>query len=176
MALKKFLVIFISVFLIKISALSAQSTEKLLKKAQEAFESGNYSEAAMHYTALLKKNVPDSALIFYSLGNVYFYWNDYPNAIWFYTKALDQKYSAKAEIYYSLSTIYYNKKDYQKSIDYCKKMMPLLPSDPRPYRRLNVIYSLMDEPEDATAIMKEGAKKGIKEFQIFCEKRDIQWQ
>lgn len=156
----------------------AQNPDKLYKKGIEAYRQGNYPEAVMQFDAALKRLHPDSAMVYNALGDTYNYWQNYENAIRYYTLAIDLKYSNILDTYFMLSTVYYNKKDFQKAFDYCNLILQTDPKtqNPKVYWRLNLIYSLADDPQKATDIIKRGARNGIPEFQTYCEKRSIPWK
>ncbi len=176
--LKTYLQIFCFILACIPGNVKSQNPEKLFAKGIEAYQKGNYPEAAMQLELALKKKHPDSALVNNALGDVYNYWQNYPNAIRYYTIAIELKYSKIKDTYFMLSTVYYNKKDYNTSLEYCAKIFELDPKtqEAKVYWRMNLIYSLADEPEKATGIIKTGAKNGIKEFQSYCEKRGINWK
>ncbi len=156
----------------------AQNPEKLYKKGIEAYLQGNYAEAVIQLEGSLKKLYPDSAMVYNALGDVYNYWQNYDNAIRYYNKAVALKYSKIEDTYFMLSTVYYNKKNFQKSFEYCNLILEVNPKtqDTKVYWRINLLYSLTDDPQKATDIIKKGALNGIIEFQNYCEKRSINWK
>jgi tetratricopeptide (TPR) repeat protein len=156
----------------------SQNFQKIYLKGIEAYQKGNYPEAVMQFEKCLKGKSPDSALVFNALGDVYSYWQNYAPAIDYYKRALDAKFSHPEQTYFMLSSVYYNKKEFKTAMDYCLLILEKNPSsqDARVFWRLNLIYSLKDEKDNAVNILKKGAKNGIHEFQIYCETRSIQWK
>lgn len=154
-----------------------QNPDKLYNKGMEAYQKGNYAEAAMQLEKAVKTH-PDSAMVYNSLGDVYNFWKNYETAIRYYNKAVQLKYSNILGTYFMLSTMYYNKKDYQKAFDYCNLILEADPQtrEAKVYWRMNLIYSLVDEPQKASEVIKKGAKNGIAEFQSYCDKRGIAWR
>ncbi len=156
----------------------AQSSDKNYNKGLEAYRKGNYPEAILQMEIALKKENADSALICNALGDVYYYWQNYNNAIRYYHKAIQLKYPGVLETYFMLSTVYYNKKNFQLSLDFCNLILatdPLI-QDAKVYWRMNLIYSLADQPDKALDIIKTGARNGISELQNYCTKRNISWK
>jgi tetratricopeptide (TPR) repeat protein len=156
----------------------AQKAEKLYIEGIKLYQAGNYSKSIDKFLDAIEKNYPDKALINYALGNAYQFWEKPEQSIRHYEKALFFSDSNRTEICYQVSTVYFNMRNYEKSIDYCNRILEKdsLTTDKRIYSRLNIIYSILGQPEKAKAIIIRGAQAGILEFQTNCIRRGITWK
>jgi tetratricopeptide (TPR) repeat protein len=154
-----------------------QPGQKNYDKGMLAYQKGQYTEAIFQFQKCLDAKPADAATVYNALGNVYTFAQQYEQAISVFNTALDLGYNQPEEILFMLSTIYYNKKDFKKSFDYCIQILDRNKEcmDAKVYWRMNLIYSLKSEPENAMVILKKGAKTGVKELQIYCAQRRIAW-
>jgi tetratricopeptide (TPR) repeat protein len=154
-----------------------QPGRKNFDKGMLAYQKGQYPEAIFQFKKCLDAHPADSGIVNNALGNAYVFAEEYDKAIPAFQTALDMGFSKPEEIYFMLSTVYYNKKDFKTSFDYCSKILVLNKEcmDARVYWRMNLIYSLKNEPVNAVVILKRGAKTGVRELQIYCEQRRIAW-
>jgi tetratricopeptide (TPR) repeat protein len=157
---------------------TAQEYKKNYTKGTLAYQKGNYIEAVFQFQKCLNNHTPDSAQVYNALGDAYSFWEDYNNAILNYNLALNMKYKPSEELFFKLSTAYYNTKDFIKSIYYCKQILVenKICMDAKVYWRMNLLYSLNSESENAITILKIGAKNGVLDLQKYCEKRSIPWK
>lgn len=156
----------------------AQKADKYYLKGVELYNGGKYESAISNFQKALENGYENTALLNFSLGNAYQYWEKYPDAIRYYQLALNLKYENQTEILFQISTAYFHLRDYPNSIEYCNRIFEASPKtkDARVYWRLNLIYSIQGNTEKALEIIKRGAVAGIQEFQLYCEKREINWR
>jgi tetratricopeptide (TPR) repeat protein len=83
---KKYVFIFLLVFLSFVGNLKAQDNYITLDKANNEYAKGNYQNAIGLYLQIIKTGF-EAPELYYNLGNAYFKANNYPSAILYFEKA-----------------------------------------------------------------------------------------
>lgn len=119
---------FILLFLFSFNLYSS-SPEKLIKKGNNYYKKGKYTEALEEYTKARIK-LPTEAGLNYNIGNINYKKNDYDKAIELFQKALESKdEKLKEKAYFNIGNCYFQKEDYLNAIEFYKKALDLNPKD-----------------------------------------------
>src|SRR5208283_4714990 len=101
--MKKIILLVISCSLLVISSLFSQTKEAYIRKGNQSFKSGNYSEAEVNYLKSLSKNKQYDKGLF-NLGDAYYKQKNYEKAGSAYQNfsAVNTDKKMKANSYYNL--------------------------------------------------------------------------
>ncbi len=98
-------------------------------KGNKIFEKGKYKKALKKYMDAQMEN-PESPVLHYNMGNVYYKQKQYNKAIEEYNKAISIKDSkSRAEIYYNSGNSHFKMNNYPQSIEFYKKTLEINPHD-----------------------------------------------
>ncbi|MGB2650725.1 MAG: tetratricopeptide repeat protein, partial [Candidatus Omnitrophota bacterium] len=127
--IRKIIAVLISVTLVSGPASADNSDKQLMKFANKLYKEKKYDEALEVYKELLKKT-PDSPIMNYNTGSIYYKQEEYDTAIKSFTRALSTEDSSLekdallgiANSYYRLSELKEDE-NIKTSIDLCKKSL-----------------------------------------------------
>lgn len=109
--------------------LHSSSPEKLIKKGNDYYKKGKYTEALEEYTKA-RIILPTEAGLNYNIGNINYKKNDYDKAIELFQKALESKDEGlKEKTYFNIGNCHFQKEDYLNAIEFYKKALDLNPKD-----------------------------------------------
>ncbi len=128
--MKKAKYILLVIFLLPVLLASAQSTKKLVRKGNKAYEKNAYSDAEVNYRKALEKK-PDYAKGAFNLGDVFYQQNHLKEADSLFTEVTTTAKSSdeKAKAWYNKGNTLIKQKNYQKSIDAYKNALLLKPDN-----------------------------------------------
>jgi len=125
--MKAYILVFITLFFS--GALLAQSSHKLLRSGDNAYEDDNFQAAEERYRkALEEKNTTKGA---YNLGNSIYQQKRFDEAIRHYSNAAEtaKDNTTKSKAYHNLGNSLYAKQDFEESINAYKNALRLDPKD-----------------------------------------------
>ena len=119
----RFSLILMGLFMLTAGMVEAQSSHKLLRKADQLYKNGQFNQAETEYRKAdaLKPGTQSK----YNLGNSIYSQNRYDEAAKSYQDAITSASSEqeKASVYYNLGNAYYQNKKYEESIQAYKKSL-----------------------------------------------------
>ena len=126
--MKKAKYILLVIFLLPVLLASAQSTKKLVRKGNKAYEKDAYSDAEVNYRKALEKK-PGYAKGAFNLGDVFYQQNHLKEADSLFSEATATAKTSdeKAKAWYNKGNTLVKQKNYQKSIDAYKHSLLLQP-------------------------------------------------
>lgn len=155
--MKKTIPITIALIIFLSAGLIIESLLNPVKKGNGYYKAGKWKEAERAYLTAQRYR-PDSYIINYNLGNIYFKKEDYDKAISYFQKAVEGE-KGFFEGYYNLGTAYVKKGLLNEAIFYYEKARELRPDDEDLGINIRYLQSVKDREEEK--VKAENAKAAL---------------
>ncbi len=116
-----------------------------VNKGNNLFEKEKYEDSLKKYTDAQLDN-PESPILHYNMGNVYYKQGQYDKAIEELNKSLSSKENdLREKIYYNLGNTYFKKNDFMNAIEHYKKVLEINPDDEDAKYNIEITRKKMQE-------------------------------